>query len=366
MAIPGQKSITPAELLDSSGRVLTAKMPLLVSRSDMRAANAITAAPAGAAAEPGGWDTKTTGTYRWRVHPVLYGTVTGAPFAIFIETPAANVIGKTNASGTTATLIAAATELARWTKSGGSAKTFDSGKVATLVVQDITYDADTRGTAGNSITIEYTGGATAGAEVVSVVGTAISVQIENGVSTANQIKTAVDNFSAAAALVDVTVSGVGGNAQNTAAATPLATGADPEVTVATNSIAIPTHGYTTGWAMTLSSTGTPPAGLAAGTVYFVIEDGANAVKLASSYELAVAGTAIDLTDQGSNGAVNTLTPKEIVTGDRPPDLEYAVDLSLTAGDWVGVTDTNNNLLVKTDVGGTSVVMRLITWLERTA
>lgn len=56
---------------------------------------------------------------------------------------------------------------------------------ATLTVQDITYTAVTAGTAGNSVSIAYTTGATAGSEVVSVVGSAISVQIASGTS-ANQ------------------------------------------------------------------------------------------------------------------------------------------------------------------------------------
>lgn len=89
---------------------------------------------------------------------------------------------------------------------------------ASKVIQDLTYTADTAGSNGNLITIDYTPGATAGAEVVTVVGTAISVQIETGVSTATQVKAAVDGFPAAAALVNVAISGVGSNAQSAAGA----------------------------------------------------------------------------------------------------------------------------------------------------
>lgn len=60
------------------------------------------------------------------------------------------------------------------------------------------------GAAGNSITVAYTGGATAGAEVVTVVGNAISVQIEDGVSTITQVRTAINASGAAAALVTAT------------------------------------------------------------------------------------------------------------------------------------------------------------------
>lgn len=112
----------------------------------------------------------------------------------------------------------------------GSA-TYDAAAAASLVVQDLTYTADAVGAAGNSITIEYVDGATAGAEVVSVVGNAISVEIEDGVSTATQIKTAVDASGAAAALVNVTVSGTGSDAQVEVAETALAGGDDADFNV---------------------------------------------------------------------------------------------------------------------------------------
>lgn len=95
---------------------------------------------------------------------------------------------------------------------------------ASKVIQDLTYTADTAGSAGNLITIAYTTGATAGAEVVTVSGSAISVQISTGVSTATEIKTAVDASVAASALIAVAISGTGGNAQVAAAAANLAGG----------------------------------------------------------------------------------------------------------------------------------------------
>ena len=70
---------------------------------------------------------------------------------------------------------------------------------ASLAVQQLTYTADVAGNIGNEISITYTSGGTAGAEVVTVAGSAISVQIQNGVSTRDQIKTAVDASVAASA-----------------------------------------------------------------------------------------------------------------------------------------------------------------------
>lgn len=76
-------------------------------------------------------------------------------------------------------------------------------KAATLVIGDLTYTADAAGVAGNDISITYTGGGTAGAEVVTVTGSAISVQIQSGTSTTAQISTAITASVPAAALVNV-------------------------------------------------------------------------------------------------------------------------------------------------------------------
>lgn len=111
--------------------------------------------------------------------------------------------------------------------SGSSALTqaiTGSAVAALKVIQDLTYTADTAGSAGNLITVAYTSGASAGAEVVTVSGNAISVQIATGVSTATQVKTAVDASIAASALIAVAITGTGGTAQVTAAAANLAGG----------------------------------------------------------------------------------------------------------------------------------------------
>jgi hypothetical protein len=84
---------------------------------------------------------------------------------------------------------------------------------AELTVQDIDYKAVTAGTGGNSITIAYTTGGTAGSELVTVVSNAITVQIASGVSTAQQIVTAVNASGAAAALVVASVFGKAANKQ---------------------------------------------------------------------------------------------------------------------------------------------------------
>lgn len=76
---------------------------------------------------------------------------------------------------------------------------------ASLKIQDILFTAKTAGTAGNSITINYNSGGTAGSEVVGVVSSAITVTMEDGVSTAQNIYDAIAASVPAIALVDMAI-----------------------------------------------------------------------------------------------------------------------------------------------------------------
>lgn len=80
-------------------------------------------------------------------------------------------------------------------------------------IQDVTYQADASGSGGNSITIAYTTGGTAGQENVTVIGNAITVQIESGVSTAQQIADAINADPDASPLVLASVFGVASRKQ---------------------------------------------------------------------------------------------------------------------------------------------------------
>lgn len=86
---------------------------------------------------------------------------------------------------------------------------------SSVVVQDLTFESLTLNASKNGKTISYTTGATAGAEVVTVTSGNVSVQIQNGVSTATQIKTAVDLVVAFTNAYTCTVSGTGATAQKT-------------------------------------------------------------------------------------------------------------------------------------------------------
>lgn len=105
--------------------------------------------------------------------------------------------------------------------SGGVAATAPS-----VTVQDIKVASKTTGTSKNGKTVTYTTGATAGSEVVSLATENMTVQIENSVSTATQIKAAIEASVPADALYTITIPGTGATAQKTVNALALA-GATP-------------------------------------------------------------------------------------------------------------------------------------------
>lgn len=105
-------------------------------------------------------------------------------------------------------------------------------KKASIVIQDLTYEAIVDGPDGNNINISYVDGATAGNEIVTVIGTDITVTIEDGVSTAMQISDAVNNSPDMASKIiqDLTYTavadGVAGNLINIAYAGDGTAGAE--------------------------------------------------------------------------------------------------------------------------------------------
>lgn len=237
-----------------------------------------------------------------------------------------------------------------------AAQNFLSGVAASKVIQDLTYTSPTRGTGGNSVTVAYTGGGTAGSEVVSVVGNAISIQIQSGVSTATQIRTAFNAVGAATALATCTVSGTGSNAQTTVSAQSLTGGVNSAVNTSTDQVTITSHGFTTGDKGQLTSTGTLPAGLSTSTDYFIIAVDANTIKFASSLANALAGTAIDITDQGSSGATNTFTPTAIAGANVK--LQKSNDGTNWSDEGSATNITATGLVYLEKINPTALYMRL--------
>jgi hypothetical protein len=77
-------------------------------------------------------------------------------------------------------------------------------------IQGLTYTANDIAT-GSTTSITYIGGGTAGSEIVSVLGNAITIQIQNGASTSLQIQTAILMSLPASNLVSVDVSVIAAN-----------------------------------------------------------------------------------------------------------------------------------------------------------
>ena len=126
--------------------------------------------------------------------------------------------------------------------------------------------------------------------------------------------------------------------------------ADGDVTVGTDSVNSTAHGLETGDIVSLSSSGTLPAGLSAQD-YFVIRVDADNIKFASSLENAEAGTAVDITAAAGGGThtaaqadrehnamdVNIVNPVPITT-DAPIEVNQGTD------PWV-IGDGGNSITV---------------------
>lgn len=84
------------------------------------------------------------------------------------------------------------------------------------------------------------------------------------------------------------------------------------VNTTTDRITITAHGFNTGLKGQVSNPGTLPTGITAATDYFVIVIDADTIQLASSLANAIAGTAVDITGQGSG--TNTFTPTALAGG----------------------------------------------------
>lgn len=94
---------------------------------------------------------------------------------------------------------------------GGTAATAPA-----VAIQDLTYTSTISGPTSLRQSITYTHGATAGSEVVTLdTNGSETIQIQNGVSTATQIKAAHDASAPALALRTVAITGVGATAQVT-------------------------------------------------------------------------------------------------------------------------------------------------------
>jgi hypothetical protein len=126
-------------------------------------------------------------------------------------------------------------------------------------------------------------------------------------------------------------------------------GVDSVVNATANTLTLAAHGYVTGLKGQIAiDSGSLPTGLSALTDYFVIVVDANTIKLAASLANALAGTAIDIEDQGTADKTLTFTPTALAGG--VCHLEGSVDkqnwIDITSATF-NVTTTQNNYLALT-------------------
>lgn len=187
---------------------------------------------------------------------------------------------------------------------GQFAQSGSTGAFATLVNNGITWTAVTMGSAGNSITVALVAGGTAGSEVVTVSGNAISVSIQSTVSTRTQVLTAVQASAAASALISISVAS-GATAATLLAATPLASGAD-------------TVFISNAKDMTLTQIGTGVYHLALQDSFYALLSISPSLQCATAKDLQPQMSANDVTSSSPYINIRTLagaTPTNMASGD---------------------------------------------------
>jgi microcystin-dependent protein len=102
------------------------------------------------------------------------------------------------------------------------------------------------------------------------------------------------------------------------------------VDVGTNEITVPANDtLITGAAVVLTTTTTLPTGLSLATTYYVIRVSSTVIKLATNLANAVAGTAIDITGQGSGTHTATVTYSTRTLGAIGGEERHAVTVAET-------------------------------------
>jgi len=138
--------------------------------------------------------------------------------------------------------------------------------------------------------------------------------------------------------------------------------ADAATDICTSAKDIESYNIITGTAVTLTTTGTLPAGLATATNYFIIHVSSTTFKLATTLANADAGTAIDITDAGLGthtfATVDPSTITHIITNPRT-----ANDFALDSDGKVWYGNTGGRLLLLVGYSTTNTVGNGIVYFE---
>lgn len=106
-----------------------------------------------------------------------------------------------------------------------------AGLQSSVTIQDLTVTFIQPGDNDN-YSVQYLPGGTAGSESVVLNGTNIEITIESGVSTATQVKTALDAIISLSSTISTTITGTGSNAQTTAGPISFSGGDNPGIKLA--------------------------------------------------------------------------------------------------------------------------------------
>jgi hypothetical protein len=136
--------------------------------------------------------------------------------------------------------------------------------------------------------------------------------------------------------------------------TVASAGANPTVHTSTNTIDATAHGFLTGMkARVAISAGSLPSPLSAGVDYFVIRVNDDSFKLATTRAFALAGTAIDITTEGTDSQTITVTAQ---ANAGTVVVEYSIDLEERQGRrWRTYATTNLVTDTSPDVSKTADV-----------
>jgi hypothetical protein len=157
----------------------------------------------------------------------------------------------------------------------------------------------------------------------------------NFIATSSSTAVDITGCSIISVEADVTVSG--------AKTCPTAS-----VSVANDTFTITSHGFLTGLAIQLTTSGLAlPAGLSTSTTYYIIAVDANTIAFATTLNHANSGTKINITDQGTAASTITVTP---LTASMTLGLEQSNNNStwFTLGSTQSCTATGNFMFGATD------------------
>lgn len=166
---------------------------------------------------------------------------------------------------------------------------------------------------GRKVNVDISG-ATTGADVEALVETAFDALVSNPFTTVAASADMAVTCTIRANTTNAAVHNANDSGAGSIVVVTTTAGINSNVDISSDEVTIVDHGYLTGQAVTLTSTGTLPAPLTTSTTYYLIKVGDNVIQFAASLQDAQDEVPIDLVDQGSSAAVNTVDVEQLSGG----------------------------------------------------